>query len=488
MDLAARRPGPGRRARPRQRDGRAAARSRGGRRARSARTSSSPPASACASRCPRQAAPPGRRGAGEAPATPAPDGDARRRGVSGEEHDDAATATGRTARPRTAGSSRAARARWSPPCARSFMPRLAAYPGPTLIVNGEDDELFRYSERAFLDGRRRRPARGDPRLRPPGQRGPARRLQRGGARLRGRGPPRGVLARAVPEVRCATGSSSPRAIRARRPSWRPHAEAAGWDGVFTWDGIAIGPGDTYDPWVVDGRDGDAHGARPPRGDRHAAGASPAVEAGPRGDDRSTASSGGRLVLPVGLGALDDAAFGNVGEPTDARTRAELLDESLAILEGLWSGEPFAFAGRHYRFGPMTFRPTPVQRPRIPVWVVGAWPAERSMARAARWDGIIPQARDAAGTPRPSRRPASSARSSPGSPPRARPTDGAGPTTSSPRARRRPAIRAPLPRRSRRFADAGATWWIEADWEGSTRARRSASGSRPARPAPDRCAA
>jgi alkanesulfonate monooxygenase SsuD/methylene tetrahydromethanopterin reductase-like flavin-dependent oxidoreductase (luciferase family) len=28
------------------------------------------------------------------------------------------------------------------------------------------------------------------------------------------------------------------------------AEAAGWDGVFYWDGVAIGDGDTYDPWVV----------------------------------------------------------------------------------------------------------------------------------------------------------------------------------------------------------------------------------------------
>lgn len=38
-----------------------------------------------------------------------------------------------------------------------FKPRLAAYPGPTLIVNGEQDALFRYSEHAFLaaavDGR-----------------------------------------------------------------------------------------------------------------------------------------------------------------------------------------------------------------------------------------------------------------------------------------------------------------------------------------------
>jgi alkanesulfonate monooxygenase SsuD/methylene tetrahydromethanopterin reductase-like flavin-dependent oxidoreductase (luciferase family) len=36
-------------------------------------------------------------------------------------------------------------------------------------------------------------------------------------------------------------------------------------------------------------------------------------------------SGGRLVLPVGLGAVDDGGFGKVGEPTDRKTRAELLD-------------------------------------------------------------------------------------------------------------------------------------------------------------------
>jgi len=36
-------------------------------------------------------------------------------------------------------------------------------------------------------------------------------------------------------------------------------------------------------------------------------------------------SGGRLVVPVGLGALDDQGFGNVGEQTEARVRAQLLD-------------------------------------------------------------------------------------------------------------------------------------------------------------------
>jgi pimeloyl-ACP methyl ester carboxylesterase len=38
-----------------------------------------------------------------------------------------------------------------------FKPRLAAYPGPALIINGEDDDLFRHAEQEFLaaavDGR-----------------------------------------------------------------------------------------------------------------------------------------------------------------------------------------------------------------------------------------------------------------------------------------------------------------------------------------------
>src|SRR5262249_22758461 len=31
-------------------------------------------------------------------------------------------------------------------------------------------------------------------------------------------------------------------------------------------------------------------------------------------------------------------------------------------------------------------PTPVQRPRVPIWVGGGWPGKPSMRRAARWDG------------------------------------------------------------------------------------------------------
>jgi alkanesulfonate monooxygenase SsuD/methylene tetrahydromethanopterin reductase-like flavin-dependent oxidoreductase (luciferase family) len=167
------------------------------------------------------------------------------------------------------------------------------------------------------------------------------------------------------------------------------AEAAGWDGVFSYDAIAIGGTEMHDPWVV-------LAAMAMRTERVRLGALVFAPSRRRpwklAREAATLDrlSGGRLVLPVGLGALDDLGFGNVGEETDARTRAQRLDETLAILDGLWSGEPFSFDGDHYRFGPMTFRPRPVQEPRVPIWVVGSWPHARSMHRAARWDGIVVQ--------------------------------------------------------------------------------------------------
>ena len=38
---------------------------------------------------------------------------------------------------------------------------------------------------------------------------------------------------------------------------------------------------------------------------------------------------------------------------------------------------------------MTFRPTPVQSPRVPIWVGGWWPNKPPLRRAARWDGVCP---------------------------------------------------------------------------------------------------
>ena len=176
------------------------------------------------------------------------------------------------------------------------------------------------------------------------------------------------------------------------------AEAAGWDAAFYWDGINIQDMPMYDPWVTM-----AAMALRTRRVRLGAIVSPLSRRRPWKLARETVSldhlSGGRLIVPVGLGALDDGGFGKVGEPTDRKTRAELLDESLAILTGLWSGEPFQYDGKHYHLDTMTFLPKPVQSPRVPIWVVAMWPSERSMQRALRYDGLLPNVRGADGAPR-----------------------------------------------------------------------------------------
>jgi len=168
------------------------------------------------------------------------------------------------------------------------------------------------------------------------------------------------------------------------------ADASGWHGFFTWDAIAMGRMEIWDPWVL-------LGAAAARTERIRLGALVFALARRRPWKVARESltldhlSDGRLVLPVGLGVVDDVGFSRVnGEVTAARERAERLDEALTILDRAWSGEPFSHEGRHYRISDATFLPRPVQQPRIPVWPVGGWPSPRSMARAARWDGVVLQ--------------------------------------------------------------------------------------------------
>lgn len=239
------------------------------------------------------------------------------------------------------------------------------------------------------------------------------------------------------------------------------AEAAGWDGVFYWDGIYIeGAGPMYDPWVV-------LGAVAQRTTRVRIGAilTPPSRRRPWKLARETVTvdhlSHGRLILPVGLGALDDGGFARVGEPTDRKTRAALLDESLAILTGLWTGQPFSYQGEHYHLDEMTFLPPPVQAPRIPIWVVGVWPSPKSMARVLRFDGLLPSVRGPDGTftdVTPDDIRAMSAYVAEHRPTTAPPFDivmeGETPGDD-------PAAAAAI---VRPFADAGATWWTESRWD------------------------
>ncbi len=100
-------------------------------------------------------------------------------------------------------------------------------------------------------------------------------------------------------------------------------------------------------------------------------------------------SGGRVIFGAGLGGPIEDEYGSFGEPTDPKLLAERLDEGLELLDRYWSGESVTHDGRHYQVRDVTLLPTPVQRPRVPVWIGGFWPRRPPMRRAARWDGAVP---------------------------------------------------------------------------------------------------
>ena len=167
------------------------------------------------------------------------------------------------------------------------------------------------------------------------------------------------------------------------------AEAVGWDGVFVEDYIGYqGEGvPTCDVWT-------ALAAVAARTSRLllATCVTPLSRRRPwRVAQEAVAIdhlSGGRFVLGVGLGDLNDPGFARVGEATEARRRAQLLDEGLEIVAGLWSGEPLSFRGEHYTVDELQLLPRPVQQPRIPIWVGGGYSNPGPTRRAARWDGSM----------------------------------------------------------------------------------------------------
>ena len=97
-------------------------------------------------------------------------------------------------------------------------------------------------------------------------------------------------------------------------------------------------------------------------------------------------SGGRVELGIGAGwmASDYSAAGIPMDPP--RHRVERLQESLAVLTGLFAPGPFSFSGRHYQVTELDGLPEPVQRPRPPLLVGGGGRAMLSLA--ARFGDIV----------------------------------------------------------------------------------------------------
>jgi alkanesulfonate monooxygenase SsuD/methylene tetrahydromethanopterin reductase-like flavin-dependent oxidoreductase (luciferase family) len=265
-------------------------------------------------------------------------------------------------------------------------------------------------------------------------------------------------------------------------------EQAGFDGYFLWDHIVFADsGDgppIVDPWLV-------LSVVAAKTSRISIGTivTPVPRRRPWQLARVTTTldrlSNGRVVLGVGIGSPSYGDFGIFHELSGTRERAELLDEGLDVLAGLWSGEPFCYAGKHLTVDRVRFTPTPVQRPRIPVWVAGVLPAQRPIARAARWDGFVPISYDHGGLVRPT---ADEIADVTGQIAAKRGTGAGYDMVIWAEVAHQPGT---LPDLARPYADAGATWWIETarpepDWWEGVQARvhagpvgeiRAGSGSR-----------
>lgn len=169
------------------------------------------------------------------------------------------------------------------------------------------------------------------------------------------------------------------------------AEQAGWDGFFVWEPV----------WGIDAWIQLTAAAMQTARIRLGTMISPLSRMRPWDMAGKIATldnlSNGRVTLAVGLGAID-TGFAQFGEVTDRKVRAELLDESLDIITGLWRGQPFSYSGKHYTVQPCDFSPPPplVQQPRVPIWVVGVWGKHKSMARVLKYDGWLPSAANNAG--------------------------------------------------------------------------------------------
>lgn len=162
------------------------------------------------------------------------------------------------------------------------------------------------------------------------------------------------------------------------------AEGRGWSGFFLQDHL-VSDQPVLDPWIAL-----AAIAAATRRIKLGIFMTPLARRRPWKVARETVTldrlSQGRLILGCGLG-FNPADFSTFGEPAGVAARARKLDEALEIICGLWSGRPCSFSGEFFEMAETTFLPTPLQTPRIPVWVSGGWPNKLPFQRAARWDGI-----------------------------------------------------------------------------------------------------
>ncbi len=97
-----------------------------------------------------------------------------------------------------------------------------------------------------------------------------------------------------------------------------------------------------------------------------------------------------MVRGVGLGEPSETEYAAFGEDPNTVVRVQRVDESLAVLTALWSGDRVAFDGAQLHVHTTPMRPIRVQQPRIPIRVAATSPGRAGpLRRGARYDGVFP---------------------------------------------------------------------------------------------------
>jgi len=97
-------------------------------------------------------------------------------------------------------------------------------------------------------------------------------------------------------------------------------------------------------------------------------------------------SDGRVLAGLGAGWMH-ADYVETGMAFDkASVRIGRLIEAVSVLRGLWTGEPFSFAGEHYRIAGLVNRPRPVRSGGLPLLLGGG--AERMLTTAGALADVV----------------------------------------------------------------------------------------------------